>query len=159
MYVSNRLIICGYVLLQLSASTSDEVIQFDPPELRFPKMSDKTVLSSIKIVNVTESFVSFVLCYVQENNAAEYAWSKVESVLPPRHTECLTVTREGTENAVNEKLLNDEILVYYAIVPEDIKACDLDLDDYNEHKKLPIVLTEVRPVFLLQCQLFSYSVF
>jgi hypothetical protein len=54
------------------------------------------------------------------------------------------VTREVTEDAVKEVQLNHEFTVWYALVDEDIKASDLDIKDYNEHKKLPVVLTEVR---------------
>jgi hypothetical protein len=129
--------------LQISASTSDEVIQLDPPELRFPLVPHKEVLSSFKIINVTESYVSFMISY-KLTNTGKYIWSKVASVLPPRSTECLSVTREVTEDAVKEVQLNDGFMVGYALVDEDIKVCDLDIRDYNEHKKLPVVLKEVR---------------
>jgi hypothetical protein len=143
--VSNWPIIRGYVLLlQISASTSDEVIQFDPPELRFPLVPNKKMLSSIKITNVTESYVSFVIGSLPETNTANYEWNEIESVLPPRSTECLMVTRRGREDAVEDIQFNHEFKVWYAIVDADIKACDLDVEDYIEHKKLPIVLTKVR---------------
>jgi hypothetical protein len=135
----------GYdLLLQINVSTTDEVIQFDPPELCFPLVPNKEVLSSIKITNVTESYVSFVLARLPETNTANYQWDKIESVLPPRSTECLTVTRGGTEDAVEDIQFNHNYYVWYAIVDADVKACDLDMEDYNEHKKLPIVLTKVR---------------
>jgi hypothetical protein len=131
--------------LQINASTFDEVIQLDPPELRFPLVPHKKVLSSIKIINTTESYVGIqILTYNIANFTAKYIWSKVASVLPPRSTECLIVTREVTEDAVKEVQLNDGFMVGYALVDEDIKACDLDIRDYNEHKKLPVVLKEVR---------------
>jgi hypothetical protein len=136
--------------LQISASTFDEVIQLDPLELCFPSVPHKRVLSSFKIINVTESYVSFKISYNRANNMAKYIWNKTESVLPPRSTECLRVIREGTEDAVYEKQFIEKVQVYYAIVDQDIKACDLDLEDYNVHKKLPIVLTKVSPLFLLR---------
>jgi hypothetical protein len=130
--------------LQINASTSDEVIQLDPPELRFPLVPHKKVLSSFKIINATDSYVSFNISYKKENITAKYGINKNASVMPPRSTECLKVTREVTEDAVKEVQLNDEFIVWYALVDEDIKASDLDIQDYNEHKKLPVVLTEVR---------------
>jgi hypothetical protein len=128
--------------LQINASTSDEVIQLDPPELRFPLVPHKKVLSSLKIINVTESYVSFTISNNQANTG-KYTGNKAKAVLPPRSTECLKITREVTEDAVKDVQLNDEFLVWYALVDEDIKACDLDIKDYNEYKKLPVVLTKV----------------
>jgi hypothetical protein len=120
------------------------VIQLDPPELRFPLVAHKTVLSSFKIINATESYVSFRIgC---SHITARYRCNKPEAILPPRSTECLTVTREVTEDAVKEVQLNDELQVSYALVDGDIKACDLVFNDYNEHKKLPVVLTKVSRV-------------
>jgi hypothetical protein len=130
--------------LQINASTSDEVIQLDPPELRFPLVPHKKVLSSFRIINVTESYISFNISYIKANITAKYAIDKHASVMPPRSTECLKVTREVNKNAVKEVQSNDEFTVWYALVDEDIKASDLDIKDYNEHKKLPVVLTEVR---------------
>ncbi|KAM0869277.1 hypothetical protein ACQ4PT_040785 [Festuca glaucescens] len=124
---------------EISASTSDEVIRFDPPELCFPMVPDKTVLSSIKIINTTESYVSFSICFSEEEPAGQYVFNKIESVLPPRSTECLTVRRYEKEGAVENMQFNDEFNVGYAIVAEDIKACDLDANDYTQWKKLHIV--------------------
>jgi hypothetical protein len=116
-----------------------------PPELLFPLVPHKKVLSSFKIINATESYVSFQISYIRgANNTVVYIANKNASFLPPRSTECLTVTREVNEDAVKEVQSNDEFKVWYALVDEDIKASDLDIKDYNEHKKLPIVLTEVR---------------
>ncbi|XP_047057853.1 uncharacterized protein LOC124664358 [Lolium rigidum] len=125
---------------KISASTSDEVIRFDPPELCFPIVPDRTVLSSIKIINTTESYVSFSICYLPgEKPAGLYHFNKSESVLPPRSTECLAVRRYEKEGAVENMELNEEFNVGYAIVAEGIKACDLDANDYTQWKKLHIV--------------------
>jgi hypothetical protein len=128
----------GYVLLlQISASSSDEVIQFDPPELQFLVVPNKNVLSSIKITNTTVSYVSFMIMCPDFSN---YVFSKLKAILPPRSTECLTVTRKGTEDA---ECLTVQFDVWYAVVDADITARDLHFGDYTEHKKVRIVLTKV----------------
>jgi len=107
---------------------------------------DKSVLSSIKIINTTESYVSFYICYSQEKpTAGDYDISKTNSILPPRSTECLWVIRNENEGAVENMQFNEESIVWYAIVDEDIEAGDLDPEDHTECKKLHIVLTKASP--------------
>ncbi|XP_044352259.1 uncharacterized protein [Triticum aestivum] len=129
-----------------SASTSDEEIQFDPPELRFPLVPDKKVLSSVKVINNTELYISIALSS-PEGNSAAYSQSCPRSIMPPRSTQWLTVIREEKENEQwfkqwLKQWLDDQVSVWYAIVAEDIKVSDLDWKDYNEYKKLPVVLTK-----------------
>ncbi|XP_044352258.1 uncharacterized protein [Triticum aestivum] len=130
-----------------SASTSDEEIQFDPPELRFPLVPDKKVLSSVKVINNTELYISIALSS-PEGNSAAYSQSCPRSIMPPRSTQWLTVIREEKENEQwfkqwLKQWLDDQVSVWYAIVAEDIKVSDLDWKDYNEYKKLPVVLTKI----------------
>jgi hypothetical protein len=131
--------------------TSDEVIQFDPPKICFPLVSDKKVLSSIKIINTTESYVS--VCFTGLiKNTANYYLDNDTLLLPPRSKDNLvTVTRLKKEDEVKDMQFNDEIRAWYAIVDEDIKPSDLDWDeDYSEWKNLPIVLMKVRRYFSFQ---------
>jgi hypothetical protein len=109
---------------------------------------DKPVLSSIKIINTTESYVSFFIGFTEEP-AGRYLFNETKSVLPPRSTECVTVTRYEKEGAVENMQFNDEFIVGYAIVAEDFKACDLDANDYTQWKKLHIVGKKVSPLFFL----------
>jgi hypothetical protein len=133
-------------VLQISVSSSDEVIQFDPPELSFPLVPGKVVLSSTKIINNTESYVSFLLT---SPGAAKYSANDYESVLPPRSTQWVTLTREHEQDVQKDMQFKDEVCVYYAIVAEDIKDSDLDVKDYKECMKLPVVLTKASPLFFI----------
>jgi hypothetical protein len=133
--------------LQISASTSDEVIQFDPPELRFPLVPDKKVLSSVKIINITDFNVSFILNFAYKNRAMYFRNSTAPIILPPRSTHWLTLTREENKDAVKYVQFNDEINLLYVIVAEDITPSDLDRYDHTEKKKLPIVLMKVSLLF------------
>ena len=128
--------------MQISASTSDEVIQFDPPELCFPLVPDKNVLSSVKITNITDLYVSIAWSSPEEKSA-NYAVTSSLLIIPPRSTRWLTVTREEKEDAVKDMQFNDQVFVWYTMVAEDIKVSDLDSEDYKEYKKLPVVLTKV----------------
>jgi hypothetical protein len=127
--------------------TSDEVIQFDPPKICFPLVPDKKVLSSIKIINTTESYVSVCFSW-SKKNTANYYFDNQTLLLPPRSKDNLvTVTRIKKEDEVEDMQFNDEINACYAIVAEDIKPSDLDWQDYSEWKNLPIVLTKVSRYF------------
>ncbi|XP_047057857.1 U-box domain-containing protein 52-like [Lolium rigidum] len=123
----------------ISVSTSDEVILFDPPEVCFPMVPDKTVLSSIKIINTTESYVSFSIHCTKEKPAEGYFFNKTISILPPLSSEYLTVRRYEMEDAGEKMQFNVEFDVWYAIVADDVKACDLDFHDYTECKKMHTV--------------------
>jgi hypothetical protein len=124
------------------------VIQFDPPKICFPLVPDKKVLSSIKIINTTESYVSVCFSW-SEKNTANYDFDNSTLLLPPRSKDNLvTVTRFKKEDEVEDMQFNDEIDAWYAIVAEDIKPSDLDWpEDYIEWKNLPIVLTKVSRYF------------
>ncbi|KAM0876120.1 hypothetical protein ACQ4PT_036375 [Festuca glaucescens] len=124
---------------EISPPATDEIIQFDPPALCFPLVPDKNVLSSIKIMNVTEFYVSFVLAY-RERKRMYFRKYNGPVILPPRSTHWLMLT---TKDAVTNMHLNDELDLEYAIVAEDIKASDLDWDDHTNKKLLPIVLTKI----------------
>ncbi|XP_037441556.1 uncharacterized protein LOC119309712 [Triticum dicoccoides] len=127
---------------KISASTSDEVIQFDPPELCFPLVPDKKVLSSVKITNIRDLYVSIAWSSPEENSAM-YAVTCPLSIMPPRSTQWLTLTRKEKKDAVKDMQFNDQVFVWYTIVAEDIKVSDLDSEDYKEYKKLPVVLTKI----------------
>ncbi|VAH86766.1 hypothetical protein VPH35_057041 [Triticum aestivum] len=130
---------------KISASTSDEVIQIDPPDLCFPLVPDKKVLSSVKIINITDLYVSIALTLVPEENSKMYSVTSSLLVMPPRSTQWLRLTRKEKEDAVKDVQFNDEVFVWYTMVAEDIKVSDLDLGDYKEYKKLPVVLTKAMP--------------
>uniref|UniRef100_A0ACD5TQU9 Uncharacterized protein n=1 Tax=Avena sativa TaxID=4498 RepID=A0ACD5TQU9_AVESA len=128
---------------QISASTTDEVIQLDPPTLYFPLVQDKDVLSSFKVINNTEYYVSIRLTYYSAETFGKYRVDDSASVLPPWTTRSVTVVREKSQDVIKDMQFNDEFLVWYAIAAADIKACDLNPGDYKECKKLPIVLTKI----------------
>jgi hypothetical protein len=119
---------------------------------------DKKVLSSVKIINNTESYVSFVVC-PPTIRPVTYSLGKYESIMPPRSTQWLSVTREG-EDAIETPIdpnlwyhyrrrpvIDKNFLVRYDIVADDIKASDLDLNDYYGRRKLDVVLTNVSLLF------------
>jgi hypothetical protein len=125
------------------------VIQFDPPELRFPLVPDKKVLSSVKIINITDFNVSFILNFAYKNRAMYFRNSTAPVILPPRSTHWLTLTREEYKDRVKDVQFNDELNLWYTIVAEDIEASDLDWDDHTNKKLLPIVLTKVSPTIFV----------
>ncbi|XP_047057858.1 G-type lectin S-receptor-like serine/threonine-protein kinase SD1-13 [Lolium rigidum] len=75
----------------------------------------------------------------EEKTIGDYVFSIDRSILPPRSTQCLAVRRCEKEGAVENMEFNDEFKVGYAIVAEDIKTSDLDVNDYTLWKKLHMV--------------------
>ncbi|XP_044347327.1 uncharacterized protein [Triticum aestivum] len=128
----------------ISSSFSNGLIRFDPPELCFPLLSNKTVLSSVKIVNITDCYVGFNT-YFLERNVALYTTSY--GIVPPRSTQVLTVRGNLREDALIDMQFNDKYFVWNGIMAEDVRH-DIDLSDYmdsEESEELPIVLTEMTP--------------
>jgi hypothetical protein len=138
------------VITKKTSSTSDELIQFDPPELQFPFLPNKKVLTSIKILNLTDYNVGFNT-YSRPTNVAWYNTEPPRGILPPRSTQKLMVTREEKEDALKDKHLNDKYFVWKSIISEGVK--DSDLSDYmadEESMELPIVLDKVSSLFFLR---------
>jgi hypothetical protein len=122
----------------------------DPPELHLPLLSNKKVLSLIKIVNLTDYSVGFNT-YSRPTNAAWYHTEPPRGILPPRSTRKLMVTREEKEDALEDKHFNDKYFVWKSIVSEGVK--DSDLSDYmadQESLELPIILEKVSRLFFLR---------
>ncbi|KAM3336703.1 hypothetical protein ACQJBY_030619 [Aegilops geniculata] len=131
------------VLTQTSSSISEELIQFHPPELRFPILPNKKVLSSIEVVNLTDYNVGFNT-YSRPTNVAWYHTEPPRGILQPRSTQKLMVTREEKEDALKYKQFNEKYFVWTGIVSECVK--DNELSDYmaeQESKEMPIVLDKV----------------
>ncbi|KAM0898215.1 hypothetical protein ACQ4PT_022058 [Festuca glaucescens] len=131
------------VLTKTSSLLSDDLIQFDPPELHFPFLPNKKVLTSIKIVNLTDYNVCFNT-YSRPTNAAWYHTEPTRGILPPRSTQKLMVTREQKEDALKYNQFDDNYFVWKSIVSDGVK--DRELSDYmakQESKELPIVLDKI----------------
>jgi hypothetical protein len=137
-------------LQQTSSSISDDLIQFDPPDLHFPLLPNKKVLSSIKIVNLTDHNVGFN-AYAKRANAAWYYTRPATGILPPRSTQKLIITREQKEDALKDKLFDDKYFVWNGIVSDGIE--DSELINYmgdQMSKELPIVLDKVSLLFFFR---------
>ncbi|XP_044365355.1 uncharacterized protein [Triticum aestivum] len=128
-------------------STSDELIQFDPPQLRFPFLPNKRVcmVCSIKIVNVTDHYVGFNNWY-RKSNSARYNATPVRGILPPRSTQELKVIRVPKENESQDMPCKDVFGVWNGVVMEGIEATDLyNYMNVEDSKQLPIVYTKTSP--------------
>nr|CDM87157.1 unnamed protein product [Triticum aestivum] len=131
------------VFTETSSSILDELIQFDPPELHFPILPNKKVLSSIKIVNLTDYNVGFNT-YSRPTSAAPYHTEPSRGILTPRSTQKLMVTREEKEDTLEDKQLNEKYFVWTSILSEGVKDGELsDYMDDQESKELPIVLDKI----------------
>lgn len=100
---------------QQSSSISEDLIQFDTPELQFPFLPNKKVLSSVNIENLTDCNVGFNT-YSRPTNAAWYHTEPPRGILPPRSTQKFMVTREEKEDALKDNEFNDKYFVWKIIV-------------------------------------------
>jgi hypothetical protein len=124
------------------------LIQFDPPELCLPFLTNKSVLSSVKIVNVTDHNIGFSIC-TKKSNSRRYNTNPSEGILPPRCTQVLMITMEPEETEQGETQFKDKYLVLNGIVSECVTASDV-VDNMSETKitELPIVLTKVSSIIM-----------
>ncbi|KAK1660319.1 hypothetical protein QYE76_048478 [Lolium multiflorum] len=131
-----------------SLCTSDELIQFDPPQLPFPFLSNKRVsmlhLSKgmLKIANVTDHIVGFSI-WSHEDNYARYKMEPGKGILPPQSTQTIEVRRILNGNQTEDLQCKDKIFVWNGIVTEAVEVSDLGEYWRGNDKELPVVLTMV----------------
>jgi hypothetical protein len=113
-------------------------------------LPNKKVLSSVKIVNLTDCNVGFNT-YSRPTNVAWYHTEPPRGILPPWSTQKLMVTREQKEDALTDNQFDDNYFVWKSIVSDGVK--DRELSDCmadQESKELPIVLDKVSSLFFLR---------
>jgi hypothetical protein len=131
--------------LQTSLYTSDELIQFDPPQLPFPFLPINKRVSMFrlfKIVNVTDHSVGFT-AWSHEDNSADYIMEPEGGILPPQSTQAIKVRRTLKENETEDMQCKDKIFVWNGIVTEGVQASDVALCWRDGDKELPVILTMV----------------
>jgi hypothetical protein len=136
--------------MQIISSTSVELIKFEPPEVSFSFLPSKCLLSSIKIVNITDSHIGFNTD-VEETNVALYTTEPQCGVLPPWSTQELVITRVAKEEPAELEAIEckDKYFVWSFFVAEDVNTSDLTrYMPKTERKELPIVFTEVSSIIL-----------
>jgi hypothetical protein len=132
-------------ILQTSLCTSDELIEFDSPQLTFPILPNKSMLRKFKIVNVTDHNVGFCI-WDHKSNAAWYRMQPSEGILSPQSTQEIKIRRTPGENETESMDCKEKIFVWNGIVAEGIQASDLSTYKYDEDKELPVVLIKVSSV-------------
>ncbi|CAM0878556.1 unnamed protein product [Alopecurus aequalis] len=137
---------------KITSFTLVELIKFEPPEVRFPFLPSKRLLSLIKLVNTTDYHIGFNT-HAEEKNVALYITEPPCGVLPPRSTQELVVTRLAKEEApeLEDIQCKDKYFVWSTFVTEDVNESDLtSYMPENERKELPIVFTETSSNELIQ---------
>jgi hypothetical protein len=139
--------------LQISSSTPQELIQFEPKELRFPLLPNKSLVSSFKITNVTDYYVGFTAWTKEGNAAASYSTDPTRGILPPRSTQELVVSREAKGDALDDIMqCKDRFFVWSTFVTEGVNAIDLEeceSKSESESTELAIVFTEVSSLIMV----------
>jgi hypothetical protein len=143
-------LIDGYIFIcYLLQTSSNELIKFDPPELYLPLLPDQRVLSSAKIINITDQYIGFSIC-TKKSNSARYYTNPSEGILPPLSTKALLVKMIAEQKELEESQCKDKFLLWNGIVTENMKASDV-IDNMSETKcaALPIVLTKVSSLYVM----------
>lgn len=122
------------------------MIQFDPPEIRFPFLPKLRVhnVCSVKMVNVTDHYVGFNT-WMNEKNSAWYYILPFAGIMPPGSTQTITIRAVPKEKKNEDVQYNDEIIGFWnGIVTDGVTAADLgECMDDAESKLFPIVFTTV----------------
>ncbi|VAH85896.1 unnamed protein product [Triticum turgidum subsp. durum] len=127
-----------------SLCSSDELIQFDPPQLPFNYLPNMRVsmLRLLKIVNVTDHIVGFNT-WAHEDNSASYAIEPRAGILPPQSTQTIKVRRTLKENQTEDMQCKDKIFVWNGIVTEGVQLSDVGKYWKDEDKELNVILTKL----------------
>jgi hypothetical protein len=141
-----------HFFLQTSLCTSDELIQFDPPQLPFTFLPNKRVsmLRKFKVINVTHHIVGFSIG-VRKGNLALYYMEPNAGILPPQSTQEIKVRRTLKKNETEDVHCKDKILVWNGIVTEGIEVSDVAIYCKEGGKELPVILTMVSSLI---CQFY-----
>jgi hypothetical protein len=143
--------LCSFI--QVSPCTSNELIQFDPPELSFPLFPNKASVTSVNVANVTDCYVGFNVL-LSTKNAALYETVPDVGILPPRSTQRIVVKREPKQRALEDMEHKDKLFLWNMIVAEGVEARNLIYGDYmdlEDCKELHIVLKDVSSLIITQC--------
>jgi hypothetical protein len=144
--------------LQISPCTSDELIRLDHPELRFTFSENKTALSSINIVNVTDHYVGFRL-FNGDTNTHYYEPNPELGILGPLSAQRVLVSRPTDQKEPEDMQYNDKFFMWNAIVSEGVRASDLDCymcKNKEQSNELPIILNKVNKFSNYRSLTFSY---
>jgi hypothetical protein len=158
-----QICILSLLSLQTILSTSKELIQLDPPELRYPFLPNRSasMVCLLKIVNVTDHTIRFST-WVHDDNSALYQIEPAAGLLPPRSTEAIKVKRTAQKKEPKDMQCKDKVGVLSGIVTEGVEVGDISWNEYQKDIELPIVLTKVRLLniqFIGSKRRFTFCIF
>ncbi|XP_037423711.1 uncharacterized protein LOC119288188 isoform X2 [Triticum dicoccoides] len=110
-----------------SSAPSNDLIEVDPPELRFPDV--KEVSSTLEISNITYHHVAFSLCSL--SNTANYSASPAIGVLPPKSTQQVVVRRFAHQWVPADLKPKEVVLVNGIITIEGLKTTNVTYDMFT----------------------------
>jgi hypothetical protein len=93
-------------------------------------LPNKTLLSSVNIVNITDYYIGFNVWLLREN-AAWYRGELRRGILPPRSSQRLVQIRVPKEKELEDMHCEDQYFVWNGVVSEGVEASDLS--DYMDH--------------------------
>jgi hypothetical protein len=111
-------------------------------------LPSKRLLSSVKIVNITDYHIGFNTA-VEETNVASYITEPKCGVLRPWSTQELVVSRVSKDETPElvDMQCADKYFVWSGFVTEDVNANDLiTWMPITERKEFPIVFAKVRHI-------------
>lgn len=127
-----------FVLTKATPCASNDLIQFDPPELSLPFMPNKPLVFSVNIVNNTDYYVGFDK-YQWGRNVGWYYINPAGGVMPPQSTQRLVVKREPDEKERDDTQCEEKFHLWSTLVTDGVEASDFaDHTDYEGSKELPI---------------------
>ncbi|XP_047063611.1 serine/threonine-protein kinase SIK1-like [Lolium rigidum] len=116
------------IISKTSSSSSSELIQMHPLELRLPFNHKRMVSSSVQLTNVTDYYVAFIVVspYMQ------YTSSVTEKILSPRSVVNIVISRAAQNGAPCPGGNKEMVVVVSTIVNEEFKTSDITNDIFKE---------------------------
>lgn len=95
--------------------SSDELLEIDPPELKFPFELKKQISCSLHLINKTDEHVAFK---VKTTSPKKYCVRPNNGIVPPRSTCDVIVTMQAQREAPPDMQCKDKFLVQSVIVDQ-----------------------------------------
>jgi hypothetical protein len=126
---------------QARPCASNELIQFDPPEISLP-FSNKPLVFSFNIANITDFCASF-WTWLPARNVGVYEVRPASARMEPRSTQRIVVKMTPKKKELEDGQYEDALTIYSGLARDGVEASDFVNRIYYEvGKEFQIVYTK-----------------
>ena len=132
--------------MQISSSTSNELIQVDTHEFLFPLERDK-VEFFLRIINITSDYVAFYMTYTLAT-VKQYQKTPNKGILSPGSMVVIDMTRLNPTAPQAAVVANEAVYVNSTVVSKHFKTSAITYDLFNKPETGRLVHKMTLPVTL-----------